>query len=984
MKKTQSYHVIRHPLLWRGLGRLFIVFLLSLLPFPSLAQGLPFIRNYTAKDYMAHNRNFDIIANDDGTLFVANFEGLLYYDNAEWNILHTPGITRITDIFKDSKGTIWTGGYNYIGRVVIARNGVPQLQATRQHTAVKGEVDKIWEENGKVFFLVGEKQVYSIEGDSISLQKHKSPPKEKTIVYSDNQMVMQVLQLDNGLKAVATNGNGIIITDVRDNKLFGLTEANGLCSNNVIHISYDGSGLLWGATDNGIFAVRIPSAYSHFSEKEGLHGEVQTIQKFNHHYYVGTLSGLYWCNGMQFQLVNGFAHACYDLQTMAGNLLAATSNGLYCIQSDGKVTQLTDASTMTLHVKDNTFYSGELNGLYLNDLNGMRQLISHTGKVIKIFEDEAGCLWVQNLYGQIWKRKRHQQEFELVMADDNKNNAATIVDIDGKAVVIDATATEPFPYPQFSHTDKDGITWLTDNEGKNLYAWKDGKRLTSLDQLLYPLSATATRSMLVENKQIWLGGDNGLTLISRTQKDPIATRKPRLLIRSIVVTGDSVLWGGFGECPKILPLISRDHRNIRFTFALDRISINQRDEYRYRVAGEAWSAWSTSKEAVFFNQPGGSYTLEVQARDDHGRLSEIVSIDYVISHPFYMRWYMVILYIILLIHGFNNFSRWRVKRVEKEKMQLERLVQERTTEVVKQRDEIEEKSKRLETALAKLSEAQNELIRQEKMATVGKLTQGLIDRILNPLNYINNFAKLSEGLVKDLEANIEDDKEVMAQENYEDTIDVLSMLHGNLQKVSEHGQNTTRTLKAMEEMLKDRSGGIIPMDLTAMLKQDRDMLLKYYEKDINQYHIQTDFDLPDQPLRINGNAEQLSKAVMSMLGNAVYAVVKKAQRQNFPTGTGSGSPAAFQNYQPAISLSAKEQDGKSVCITIHDNGVGIEEGIVGKLFDPFFTTKTTGEASGVGLYLSREIVQNHGGDINVKSVKNDYSEFSIILPALTE
>ena len=47
------------------------------------------------------------------------------------------------------------------------------------------------------------------------------------------------------------------------------------------------------------------------------------------------------------------------------------------------------------------------------------------------------------------------------------------------------------------------------------------------------------------------------------------------------------------------------------------------------------------------------------------------------------------------------------------------------------------------------------------MATVGKLTQGLIDRILNPLNYINNFAKLSEGLLKDVEANIEDEKEKM-------------------------------------------------------------------------------------------------------------------------------------------------------------------------------------------------------------------------------
>ena len=85
---------------------------------------------------------------------------------------------------------------------------------------------------------------------------------------------------------------------------------------------------------------------------------------------------------------------------------------------------------------------------------------------------------------------------------------------------------------------------------------------------------------------------------------------------------------------------------------------------------------------------------------------------------------------------------------------------------------------------------------------MGKLTQGLIDRILNPLNYINNFSKLSQGLVKDVTANIEDEKDHMDEEIYEDTMDVLDMLKGNLEKVSEHGANTTRTLKAMEEMLK--------------------------------------------------------------------------------------------------------------------------------------------------------------------------------------
>ena len=289
-----------------------------------------------------------------------------------------------------------------------------------------------------------------------------------------------------------------------------------------------------------------------------------------------------------------------------------------------------------------------------------------------------------------------------------------------------------------------------------------------------------------------------------------------------------------------------------------------------------------------------------------------------------------------------------------------------TAEVVKQKDEIEEKSNRLETALQELGEAQHELVRQEKMATVGKLTQGLIDRILNPLNYINNFAKLSEGLVKDLTANVEDEQEHMDADNYEDTIDVLGMLKTNLEKVGEHGANTTRTLKAMEEMLKDRSGGIVQMDLTALVKQDEQMVAKYYQRQIADYHIKVAFNYSEQPVFINANAEQLSKTFMSLLNNSIYAITKKVQRQQF---------------SPEVTFTMRALDGQ-VEIVIRDNGIGIEETIIDKIFDPFFTTKTTGEASGVGLYLSKEIVQNYGGDIHVESKKDQYTEFTIILPTI--
>ena len=955
--------------------------------------GFPFIRNFKADEYKAHNMNYDLITDDEGFVFVANFEGLLYYDHAEWRIVHTPGITRITTIHRDDKGVIWTGGYNYIGYINHDGRGRIQLHSLSVRELFNGEVIRIWEDHGQLRFMTADRQTFAIKGTKIQRLQHQ----ETAALNETDNGETDVEQLGNGLTAVATDGHGVYIKQADGTLLYNISEKNGLCSNNVNNIHYDGHGILWGATNNGIFAVSLPAGITHFSEAEGLPGEVLSIFKHQGQLYVGTQNGLFRRKGMEFQQVGNIGHACWQMANMGDILLAATSNGLYYMTPAGVVRQLTPGSTMAVFADEGMIYSGELDGVYLNSLSGQRTKVSEQGKVTRILKDHQGTIWMQNLYGEIRLKRNTEKQFTTYQTGNQKNNAATLVMVDGKTLVIDDIAEEPFPYPQYSYTDPDQTLWLTNNEGKHLYGWKNGKRIGDYDSWLFPIIEEQLRSMCKDNNLFLLGTDDGLVVVDSKYDDPLYKTKPKLYIRSAILNNDSILWGGLGKTPeRIEPKLESDDRNLRFTFSLDHTSLVGKTIYRYRLNSGNWSSWTQNQWADFFNLLPGNYTLEVQARDAYGRVSESAKMNFGIRAPYYFRWYMLLLYLILITALITLGIKWRIRRLEMEKIRLENIVQERTAEVVKQRDEIvnqrdeivkqrdeivkqkdeiEEKSKSLEKALNDLSNAQNELIRQEKMATVGKLTQGLIDRILNPLNYINNFSKLSEGLVKDIRENIEDEKDNMNEENYEDTMDVLDMLQSNLVKVGEHGVSTTRVLKAMEEMLKDRSGGMRDFDLLPILTKDLEKLRTYltehskdyFNEDLSQLHIHTELNCEEKTLPIHGNPDQLSMTLLSMVGNSVYAIVKKAQRMQF---------------EPAIELKITKENNFFV-FKIHDNGIGIEETIIDKIFDPFFTTKPTGKAAGVGLYLSREIIQNHGGDIRVESVKDKYCEFIITIPVKT-
>ena len=114
------------------------------------------------------------------------------------------------------------------------------------------------------------------------------------------------------------------------------------------------------------------------------------------------------------------------------------------------------------------------------------------------------------------------------------------------------------------------------------------------------------------------------------------------------------------------------------------------------------------------------------------------------------------------------------------------------------------------------------------MATVGQLTKGLVDRILNPLNYINNFASLTSGLANELRTNIESQKARMDAEVYEDSIELLNLMSANLGKISGHGFNTVRIVKAMEELLKDRHTNLTQANINDLCRIELEKLKKTY------------------------------------------------------------------------------------------------------------------------------------------------------------
>jgi signal transduction histidine kinase len=296
----------------------------------------------------------------------------------------------------------------------------------------------------------------------------------------------------------------------------------------------------------------------------------------------------------------------------------------------------------------------------------------------------------------------------------------------------------------------------------------------------------------------------------------------------------------------------------------------------------------------------------------------------------------------------------RLRRVEQELRRAKRATEQRNDE--------------LEQALRQLKTAQEQLIVQEKLASLGALTAGIAHEIKNPLNFVINFAQLAGDLLSELADELAKQKDLLPAAVSENVNDLLSNLEQNLGKIREHGKRANNIVNGMLMHSRGRTGERQSTDLNALVAQYVNLAYHSQRSQDASFNVTlaTQYDQSLTPVSIV--PQDLGRVFLNLAANAFYAVVEKKRKY----------PGV---YAPTVSVATTKQ-GNRVEIRIRDNADGISQSIRDKLFQPFVTTKPLGAGTGLGLSISYEIVvHGHQGTIGVETEEGNGTEFIVTIPA---
>jgi two-component system NtrC family sensor kinase len=283
----------------------------------------------------------------------------------------------------------------------------------------------------------------------------------------------------------------------------------------------------------------------------------------------------------------------------------------------------------------------------------------------------------------------------------------------------------------------------------------------------------------------------------------------------------------------------------------------------------------------------------------------------------------------------------------------------------------------LESANKKLKQAQEELIRTEKLASIGRFAAGVAHEVGNPLGAILGYTGILQ-------------KEGMDREESKDY----------LKRIEKEIERINRIVRELLDFARPSKFEIKEVEINKVIESTLSLLS--YQKNFKNIDSRLDLQ-PDLP-KIKGDESQLSQVFMNIILNAIDAMPSGGtltiQTRTHVVGNVDVDPlqgiyprrrrgdpmqsdySHMRMTDPLSTLFKKFSKGDQLVeIRILDTGVGIKKEDLENIFDPFFTTKAPDKGTGLGLSISLRIVESLGGEIRVMSEAGKGSTFEVYFPA---
>lgn len=246
----------------------------------------------------------------------------------------------------------------------------------------------------------------------------------------------------------------------------------------------------------------------------------------------------------------------------------------------------------------------------------------------------------------------------------------------------------------------------------------------------------------------------------------------------------------------------------------------------------------------------------------------------------------------------------------------------------------------LEQSNQKLRDTQQEMVRAEKLASVGRLAAGLAHEIGNPIGIIQGYLEL---LQRD---SLTDDNRTQYS----------TRAMAELERIN-------RLIRQLLDFARTSTAGKKKININALLLEAMDLFAN--QKKMEQIRFTSALNA-DHPL-VEIDTEGLRQVLLNLLFNSVDAIREKG--------------AEFPGEVTVATTNIVTDSGqRQTVVSVRDNGRGIDQDNLRSIFDPFFTTKEPGKGTGLGLSVSHSIVEAAGGIIKATSTPGEGTEMQIILP----